>query len=483
MADIDQIEEIDCFDNVSDDDLWNLLDGFVQNKSNGETDNEFHTLTDNSQTKDKISCELCNSDALVFDSDKAVYTCTECGVESGKIFDQRPEWTNFEDGPQDNARCGVATNPFLPKSSMGTVIGGTGFSRLRIIQSWNQMPYKERSLSEVLQHIDSKLKTYRITKAVIDNAKILYKNISEIKHGSGINKGKTIIIRGLNRRGLIAACAYYGAKLQGTPRSTKEIADVFNLKITQVTKGCRKFLELINYQSMTYNLHSSHAYDFIERFGYKLKLKKTDIDIAIRIAENINKLDIASDHQPTSVAAGSILLMSNIYELNIPKKNISEIFGISEVTITKTFKKIYPYKKILVNDDMTNLLLKKINSKMANALNNPSEKLNEPLPSMSTNDSDEIKNNLSKIFMMPDDYDSEGLINGNTTLSSILNSESKTRTDNDSYDGSINQTLNVSSININLNNIKKSINDSSNLSKPKRGRGRPRKVINTVTII
>ena len=82
-----------------------------------------------------------------------------------------------------------------------------------MLHNWGQMPYKERSLSSVLIDIDSKCKKYNITKAVIDYSKILYRNIREGVHTSGKSKGKNIIIRGINRRKIIAACVFYGANL------------------------------------------------------------------------------------------------------------------------------------------------------------------------------------------------------------------------------------------------------------------------------
>ena len=42
-------------------------------------------------------------------------------------------------------------------------------------------------------------------------------------------------------------------------------------------------------------------------------------------------------------------------------KNISEIFGISDVTISKTYRKIYPYHKIIMNNTVTELVLKERN--------------------------------------------------------------------------------------------------------------------------
>jgi len=453
-------DEFNCLDNINDENLWSLFDKYAEKQTN-ET-NETNEL-DRDKNNVINNCISCNSMSLIVDTSTSNYICTECGTINTEVFEQRPEWTNFEDGPKDNGRCGAPTNQFSQNLSIGTVISG-GNSAMKRIQQWNSSSYKERSLNDVLKNIEVNMKRFIIKKNVIDEAKHLYFNISNIKHTDGYNKGKNIIIRGLNRLGLIAACAYYGAKLQGIPRSTKEIATIFGIKLTQVTKGCRKFLELNNYQSKTYTLHSSHAHDFIDRFGYKLKLKKNHIDIAIRIAENINKLDIASDHQPTSMAAGSILLTSYIYDLNIPKKEISEVFNISEVTITKAFKKIFPYKKILISNELTNIVLKKIQNKInincntTNIItddNNNSTNSNDDTVSQ---DNSDIKSNLSKIFIMPDDYNSDDLISGNTTLSSIL-------TNSDT------PNITISKINVNIEQISNNV--------VKRKRGRPRKIQNT----
>ena len=102
-----------------------------------------------------------------------------------------------------------------------------------------------------------------------------------------------------------------------------------------------------------YNVLERDQKDFISRKAYinKLNLETCHIDVAKKIARNVKKLDIAPDHQPRSIASGSVMLMSHILDLNINKKNISETFRISQVTIMKTFRKIFPYRKVLINDD------------------------------------------------------------------------------------------------------------------------------------
>ena len=53
------------------------------------------------------------------------------------------------------------------------------------------------------------------------------------------------ISRGTNRKGLIAACIYIACKKRNVPRSAKEIAEIYDLKVNEMTRGCKKFLEIM----------------------------------------------------------------------------------------------------------------------------------------------------------------------------------------------------------------------------------------------
>jgi len=333
----------DQFDNLSDDKLWDILDIFADDKKIEKVE------------QSELMCMTCNSIDLIYTANCGSYVCKNCGLESHEFFDNGPEWNNFDD-KGDSSRCSMPNNAFFPKSSLGTTISTPGYSKIKMLKSWGQVPYRERSLAEVLNNIDIKCKKYKITKAVIDNAKILYRNVRETKHLDGNNKGKNVIIRGINRKQIIGACLYFGAILQKSPRSTKEVADIFDLSLKQVSKGCRKFLEIMKDNFIVFDIKPSHGIDFIERFGSKLKLSKEGIELAKTIADNTTKLGIASDHQATSIAAASILFATNVLNENINKKAISGIFKISDVTIVKTYKKILPFQQFVIDDEKTNKL-------------------------------------------------------------------------------------------------------------------------------
>ena len=80
---------------------------------------------------------------------------------------------------------------------------------------------------------------------------------------------ETRISRGSNRKGIIASCIYKACKIKNVPRSAKEIADIFQLSVTNMTKGCKKFDEIMNLNkndNEKVRLTTSHSDDFIKRF-------------------------------------------------------------------------------------------------------------------------------------------------------------------------------------------------------------------------
>jgi hypothetical protein len=92
-----------------------------------------------------------------------------------------------------------------------------------------------------------------------------------------------------------------------------------------------------------------------------LNVKEDLMNQAIKISKNINKLNLASEHNQFSIAATSMLVMGE--NNNIPsmtKKRLREMFGVSEVTISKTYKKIEKIKHILSDDIAVEKVIVKI---------------------------------------------------------------------------------------------------------------------------
>lgn len=312
-------------------------------------------------------CSECSSSNTIIEETTGHVVCKDCGVINEESFDYSPEWKQFNNDDSRGEgmnRCACPTSYFFPKSSQGTIIAGSKSSRLRRKQKWNSYVYKERSLSKVLERIKDVCSKSGIQKIVVDSASIMYKKLSDCKHKTGDNKGKSIIIRGSNREGIIAACVFASCIINEIPVSVKEIANMFNLDDKRVTKGYKQLYKLMkNCDDNVFfdQLDTSTPEHNIKRFCPRIGISKNNTDLAIKIARNCCRLKLVSDHNPRSIAAGCVMCMIDYQGIDIEKKKISEHFKTSQITISKIFNKISTFIPAFVDDAATDYLVKQFN--------------------------------------------------------------------------------------------------------------------------
>jgi transcription initiation factor TFIIIB Brf1 subunit/transcription initiation factor TFIIB len=355
---------------------------YTRDDLNNLTDADYRDIFDNIEFKIGISndrktakkidcCPNCFNYDIFEDMVNGIIVCTQlnCGQVIDILMDHNPEWRQYEEDGKDSSRCSMPINQLLPISSIGTSISGNYRSRLKTLQIWSAMPYRERSLNNVFKLIHEICTKGDMIKCIEDDAKIMYKTISDCKHMKGKTKDKYIIIRGKNRESLISACVFFACRKNNKTRTLKEMADLCNLKYTEITKGCKNFLKLMKIKNTGLTHGTSQPEQFVPRFCNKLKLNKIYTDQVIQIAKNIRKLNIASVHTPFSTAICSILLIADINNLrSITKKKLSVLFDVSEVTITKTYNMIEKCKKALINDELVDKLVNKINDLKVNTV-------------------------------------------------------------------------------------------------------------------
>ena len=281
---------------------------------------------------------LCNGDGII--------QCKLCNNSITNIIDS-PEWRYYgssDSKSSDPTRCGMPTNVLLPKSSLGTSIStknrSGAMNKIGMYQRWNSMPYKERSLYKVFNEIQSRCLENNLPEIIITTSKSLYSIISETK-----------ISRGSNRKGIIAACVYYACKECEVPRSTNELASMFGIDSKVMTKGCKNYTEIMRMSKMdksrSLDAKSINLDDFIERFSHKLSLNIEDIKKILQLSKICQDLKLINDNTPPAMASGCIYLYIKINDLNIHKKDISDICKISEVTINKCYKKLEKNEEIM----------------------------------------------------------------------------------------------------------------------------------------
>ena len=229
------------------DNIWNCFDNFdTNNKLDSAAEGISDILDDVSTAEfeetsdselDKIyGCTNCKSYSIIYKD--GTHICKNCGLEQLKRLSNELEYRNYGDNDHKSSnpeRVGLPVNYMMPESSMGTLIAQRTYdnnSIKRMVQynSWNQMPYKERSSYKTCCKISNNGKMSGLPTIIIERAKELYNIIRDIN-----------ISRGDNKEGLIAACIFFACIDEDVPRSNKEIAEICKIDLKDMTRGIKNF--------------------------------------------------------------------------------------------------------------------------------------------------------------------------------------------------------------------------------------------------
>ena len=297
------------------------------------------------QNEETDLCNACNSTLMITEDGFPTCANPSCGIIYTNALDYSPEWRFFgadDKNSADPTRCGNPINPLLVESSYGCQLicnAGASHEMKKISKwtKWNSMPHKEKTLYDEFQFITIMAQNSGIPRIFIDDAMAIHKDISEQK-----------IFRGLNRDGIKAASIYISCRLNGCPRTSHEIAEIFNLDKTSATNGCSMAVNIMHNierntaasQNVPIDLGSTTPSSFIERYCSKLNISPELIMLAKFISNKLEKNEIITDNTPHSIAAGIIYFVAQTCNLNITKVDIKKVCGVSEVTVNKCYKKM-----------------------------------------------------------------------------------------------------------------------------------------------
>jgi transcription initiation factor TFIIIB Brf1 subunit/transcription initiation factor TFIIB len=273
-----------------------------------------------------IMCKDCNLPTI--SNGINIWECKKCGCFVEETIDAT---LSFND---KNELEGTTVSKFLPNSSKSTIMinnFNTNYDQLRKqkVHSWSNMTYSERSLNNVFTDI----KLRAINNSILENitfcAQEIYMEISKI-----------YIPRGNLRKGIIAACLFQACKKKGFPRTTKEIADMFQIEEKILTKGNKKFNEMWLKIGKTYIHDVDDGLKYLGRFCSMLTTNARLLEFSKIIIRFIEKHKILQKHTPISVTASAIYLATLILRLPISRLRITEVTKVSNVTIVNCYKKI-----------------------------------------------------------------------------------------------------------------------------------------------
>ena len=117
------------------------------------------------------------------------------------------------------------------------------------------------------------------------------------------------------------------------PKSSKDIAAMFNISHVTLNKGNSRFQTLLQI-----NVSSPDPIDFISQYGNNLNMSIDDINKCKDLVKLIEDNEIMNDNSPTSSAAGILYYYSTVKNLGYTKKNLLKLVMYQKLQLLNVIK-------------------------------------------------------------------------------------------------------------------------------------------------
>ena len=314
-----------------------------------EEDGVLQSLTTSTNTTEL--CHDCKTILMMGDDGFSSCPNPKCGILYTDTLDFSPEWKFFNtEDKTDPSRCGNPIDPLMAESSFSGKIlfGPKSTYEIRKVSQWTKwksMPHKEKSLNEEIQYITIMAQKAGINEIFINHATYIYKDLLEQK-----------MFRGINRDAIKASSIYMACRLNGFPRTSREIADIFNIDKSAANSGCSLATDLMHNiersiePSQKMEICAMTPLTFIDRICCRLSdnMDAKYVLLAKFIAGEIETIGIIDNNNPETICSGIIAFIAKIFKLKITKKDIHKITGVSPVSMAKVSKKLETQKEVLI---------------------------------------------------------------------------------------------------------------------------------------
>jgi transcription initiation factor TFIIB len=272
--------------------------------------------------------------------------CGSCGLVLGdRIVDTRSEWRTFsndDEGNDDPSRVGDGGDPLLG-NTLETVIGPSANQNKELYRLQNK-PKSRNDLQGAFGKIAQMCETFSLPKMVQESAKEAYK----VVHDDRKLKGKR------SQESIMAASIFIACRHSGVGRTFKEISSFTNVSEKEIGRTLKVMKRLLinntSYSSSSSN-SQTNAEDLLHRFCSHLGLPANVTKAAEHIALRVKEDGTLAGRSPTSIAAATIYLASNLFQQRLPLTMIANKTGVSEGTIKTSYKYLWEARDRLVDKD------------------------------------------------------------------------------------------------------------------------------------
>lgn len=287
-------------------------------------------------------CPECTSEHISKDYGRGELICEKCGLVIDDYYiDEGPEWRSFDSEQRDErARTGSPMNFMIHDKGLSTQIswknqdayGRTiphkNRGQLYRVRKWHRRirisNATERNLATALRELDVLSSKMGLPRSIRESAAMIYRQAVD----KNLIRGRSIDI-------VIAASLYAACRKCNVPRTLTEIANAAGTDEKQIGRAYR-FLS----RELSLKLMPTRPEEYIKRFCSKLDLDRSIVSKGVDIINQADDLGLTSGKGPTGVAAAAIYISSIMEGDPRTQRAISEVAGVTEVTIRNRYKEI-----------------------------------------------------------------------------------------------------------------------------------------------
>ncbi|MFA5862394.1 MAG: TFIIB-type zinc ribbon-containing protein [Candidatus Thermoplasmatota archaeon] len=289
-------------------------------------------LHDHDQTHSETKCPECGT-TLVRDAQHGETLCPKCGLVATEAeIDYGPEWRQF-DGDRSAARVGAPRTELLHDHGLSTPFNRSNkdaygrripakrhYEMARMRRLHSRSTFKsgaDRNIAKAITYIQGISDRMGIPTPITEQGVRIYRKATDAD-----------LIRGRSIDAMAAAAIYAASRLSGYPRNPDELAKASDIDRRTLLR-CHRVLVTKLRLAPT----SPNATDFIARLASDLALPPMVEGRARAILKRADEAGITSGRSPTGLAASAIYVASHDQGQARTQKRVSEVSGVTEVTI------------------------------------------------------------------------------------------------------------------------------------------------------
>lgn len=259
--------------------------------------------------------------------------CCKCGVVLERynisFENEVGMYGGGEDGVSSNnaGRCSGVIDPIMGKSNYSTGISGKG--RMQTLCKWSMFDYEETVMMSIKKLFTEAVRELKLPDMLIRQATLCYKSAYNIKID-----GKKMIVRGKNKRAVIACCLHFALKNVNIMVPLTDILNYFKVDNTTFAKNC-KFLQE-NLKNAIIKEESLDTCEYIHRLCAKLNIPYKIQNICKMILKACIELSIFPETQSLTVCCASIHFATNELGDQVNLDYLTANGRVSKDTILKT---------------------------------------------------------------------------------------------------------------------------------------------------